>query len=321
VIRVFAPATVSNLGPGFDILGLALIRPGDIVEAEIADVAGVELVDVTGEHGLLPREPLKNAASAAAAHVLSRFEAMSGGRGNGHQRVPGLRLRLHKHMPLASGLGSSGASSAAGAFAANELLGRPFETADLVLSAAEGERAACGAPHADNVAPSLLGGITLVRSYDPLDVISLPVPDGLFVVAVHPHCEVSTARAREILSGRSFPLPDIVANAGNLAAMVAALYQGNLPLLGRAIDDRIVEPIRASLVPGFARVRRAALDAGALGCSISGSGPTLFALAASEDDAARAALQMRAAFRSAAQLDSDIWLGPVSEGGARVLTP
>lgn len=255
----------------------------------------------------------------AAADVLRRAGALERPRAGTAARVAGIRMRLHKQMPLESGLGSSGASAAAGAFAANELLGRPLSPTDLVASAAAGERVACGAAHADNVAPSILGGITLVRSYDPLEVVQLPVPDGLHVVAVHPHCEVSTAQARALLANRTFPLTDVVANAGNLAALVAALHQGNLPLLGRAIEDRLVEPVRAPLIPGFQAVRAAALDAGALGCSISGSGPTLFALVESDVDAAAVALAMRAAFRSAARLESDVWMGPVSPHGARVL--
>ncbi len=319
MIRVFAPATVSNLGPGFDVLGLALPRPGDIVEAEASNEPGVQLADVSGDDGSLPRDAARNAASVAAADVLRRAGALERPRAGTAARVAGIRMRLHKQMPLESGLGSSGASAAAGAFAANELLGRPLSPTDLVASAAAGERVACGAAHADNVAPSILGGITLVRSYDPLEVVQLPVPDGLHVVAVHPHCEVSTAQARALLANRTFPLTDVVANAGNLAALVAALHQGNLPLLGRAIEDRLVEPVRAPLIPGFQAVRAAALDAGALGCSISGSGPTLFALVESDVDAAAVALAMRAAFRSAARLESDVWMGPVSPHGARVL--
>jgi homoserine kinase len=181
-----------------------------------------------------------------------------------------------------------------------------------------GERAACGSAHADNVAPSLMGGFVLVRSYTPLDLIRLPVPDGLFVSVVHPHCAVSTREARAVLADRTFGLPAIVANTGNLAAMVAALYQANLPLLGRCVDDRIVEPLRAAMIPGFAAVKRAALDAGALGCSISGSGPTVFAFADREDAAARVAHAMRAAFRREAGLDTDAWVGAVSADGARV---
>jgi homoserine kinase len=311
-VRVFAPATVSNLGPGFDVLGLALHRPGDVVEVVASDRPGVELADVAGEGGALPRETWRNAASVAAGEVVRRAGAAGA--------AAGLRLWLHKGMPLASGLGSSGASAAAGAVAANEALGRPLAPDALVECAMAGERAACGAPHADNVAPAILGGIVLIRSYDPLDLVRLPVPDGLFVVVVHPHCEVSTADARARLSGRAFALPEIVANAGNLGALVAALHRGDLPLLGRSIDDRIVEPLRADMIPASADARSAARDAGALGCGISGSGPSMFALCDSDDAAARAALAMRRAFRAHAGLGSDAWVGPVNREGARVLS-
>lgn len=308
-IRVFAPATVSNVGPGFGVLGFALHRPGDMVEAEGGDRPGVTLVDVTGDGGRLPRTAAGNAAGVAAAAVLERA-------GNG-RLFPGVRLWLHKGMPLASGLGSSGASSAAAAVAANIVLGGPLPPLDVVQCAMEGERAASGEPHAGNVAPAVMGGFVLVRTCQPLDLIALPVPDGLFVVVIHPHCVMSAAEARALLHGRAFPLSDLVSNAGNVAALVAALHQQNLPLLGRAVDDRIVEPIRATLVPGFGAVKRAALDHGALGCSISGSGPSVFAFAGADDDAARIAVAMRTAFRESAHLASDAWIGPVSATGAR----
>ena len=310
-IRVFAPATVSNVGPGFDVLGLAMPRPGDTVEAELRDQPGVELVEVTGDNGQLPRDAANNSAGVAAAAVLKR----AGESGS----VPGILLWLHKGLPLASGLGSSGASAAAAAVAANTLLGQPLAPLDVVACAMEGERSASGSPHADNVAPSVLGGFVLIRSYDPLDIISLPVPDGLFVAVVHPHCEVSTARARALLQQERFLLPDIVANAGNLAALIAAVYQQDLALLGRSIADRLVEPVRAALIPGFDAVKRAAREHGALGCSISGSGPSIFAFAEDGETAARVAKAMRAAFRDAAGLGSDAWIGPISIEGARVV--
>jgi homoserine kinase len=222
-------------------------------------------------------------------------------------------------MALSSGLGSSGASSAAGAVAANEVLGRPLAIEDVVRSAMAGERAACGSAHADNVAPSILGGIVLIRCYDPLDLVRLPVPDGLFVAVVHPHCKVSTAEARDRLAHRRYALPDIVANTGNLGALVAALYLGDLGLLGRSIEDRLIEPARAGMIPGFAAVQQAALDAGALGCATSGSGPSVFALADAADTAAGAARAMRAAFRLEASLGSDAWVGPISREGAHLL--
>jgi homoserine kinase len=234
-------------------------------------------------------------------------------------RTCGLRLTLHKGLPLQSGLGSSGASAAAGAWAANELLGRPFSPVALVAHGIAGERAACGSAHADNVAPAILGGFILIRSYTPLDIVTLPVPDGLYVAVVHPQCRVSTRQARALVRGRTFGIREIVANTGNAAAMVAALYQSNLPLLGRCIEDRLVEPIRAALIPSFAAVKRAAIDAGALGCSISGSGPTVFALADSEEATARAASAMRHTFRSDGHLESQAWIGAVSTAGARVI--
>lgn len=309
--RVFAPATVSNVGPGFDVLGFAMHRPGDTVGAEVRDQPGVELVEITGDHGQLPRDAAANSAGVAAAAVLSRVAARATARG--------LRLWLHKGLPLASGLGSSGASAAAAAVAANIALGRPLAPREVVACAMEGERVASGSPHADNVAPSVLGGFVLIRSSDPLDIVSLPVPDGLFVAVVHPHCEVSTARARALLQEQRFLLPDIVANAGNLAALVAALYQQDLALLGRSIADRLVEPVRAELIPGFKAVRRAAREQGALGCSISGSGPSVFAFAGEADVAARVAQAMRTAFRTEAGLGSDAWTGPISLEGARVV--
>jgi homoserine kinase len=307
-VRVFAPATVSNLGPGFDVLGLALHRPGDTVEAEVTERPGIELIEVTGDGGRLPHNAGRNAAAVAAAEVLRAAVVRAG-----------LRLRLHKGMPLESGLGSSGASAAAGAVAANEVLGRPLGTDGLVRCAMAGERAACGSAHADNVAPAVIGGIVLIRSYDPLDLVRLPVPDGLFIAVVHPHCEVSTSEARARLAGRAFALPDIVANAGNLGALVAALHQGDLALLGRCIEDQLVEPVRAAMIPAYAGVRGGARAAGALGCGISGSGPSMFALCDSDETAARSAAAMRRAFKDGAGLGSEAWVCPVNRTGARIL--
>jgi homoserine kinase len=307
-IRVFAPATVANLGPGFDVLGLALSRPGDELEAELTEHPGVEIAAVTGDGGVLSGDAEKNVAGRAAADVLQRAGARQG-----------VRLWLHKQMPLASGLGSSGASSAAGAVAVNELLGRPLSERDVVLSAMEGERVASGTPHADNVAPSVMGGVVLVRSYQPFDVIRLPLPETLHISVVHPHCTVSTAEARRLVKGRTYSLDDIVPNLGNVAALVAALCCGELELLGRSVEDRIVEPLRARLIPGFEGVKKAALEAGGLGCSIAGSGPSVFAFARSMTTAQTIGAAMQAAFQSAAGLESDLFAGKVSSEGARVI--
>jgi homoserine kinase len=316
-VRVFAPATVSNVGPGFDVLGLALNQPGDVVEAELADAPGVRIVEVTGDGGMLTTDPTRNVVGVSAQSVLTHLIAAGRvGLGVGPDRAPGVRLRLHKQMPLASGLGSSAASCVAGAVAVNELFGAPLTRRELLAHALAGERVASGAAHADNAAPGLIGGFVLIRSYDPLDIIDLPVPAPLRVAVVHPHCLVSTQKARALLRGRGFVIEHTVANLGNLGALVAGLHRGDLELIGRSIEDRIVEPLRAALIPGYAEVKRSALRAGALGCSISGSGPSVFAFAGSDDDATRVAAAMRDAFREAAGLDADSFVGPVNATGA-----
>ncbi len=316
-VRVFAPATVSNVGPGFDVLGLALNQPGDVVDAELADAPGVEIVEVTGDDGQLTTDPTRNVVGVAAQSVLSHLLA-TGRTGLDPEaaRAPGVRLWLHKQMPLASGLGSSAASSVAGAVAVNELFGAPLTRRELLAHAMAGERVASGAAHADNAAPGLLGGCVLIRSYDPLDVIDLPVPAALRVAVVHPHCLVSTQKARALLRGRGFVIEHAVANLGNLGALVSGLHRGDLELIGRSIEDRMVEPLRAALIPGYAQVKSAALRAGALGCSISGSGPSVFAFAASDEVATRVAAAMRDAFHEAAGLDADSFVGPVNGTGA-----
>ena len=312
-VRVFAPASVSNLGPGFDVLGLAVYRPGDLVEAECGTGPGLEIVEVTGDEGQLPRDATRNVAGVAGASVLR--ELVSRGF-TGSSDSPGVRLRVHKQMPLASGLGSSAASSVAGAMAVNELFGAPLARHELLPHALAGERAAAGSGHADNAAPCLLGGIILVRGYEPLEVLQLPVPPALRVVVVHPHARVETSRARALLRGYGFPIEQAVANLGNLGAFVAALYRGDLELLGRTIEDRLVEPLRISLIPGYPEVKRAAVAAGALGCSISGSGPSIFALAGDDGTAGQVAAAMQQAFRDAAGLDSEAYAGPVNLAGA-----
>ena len=306
-VQVFAPATASNLGPGFDVLGLALERPGDLVEAEIRDEPGVEITEVTGADSL-STDPRENVVGIAASAALE------------HLRVTdrGVRLALHKQMPLGSGLGSSAASSVAGAAAVGALFGDALPREALVGCALRGEAAASGAPHADNVAPCVLGGIVLIRGSDPLDLIQLPVPAPLRIALVHPHVEVLTAEARRLVAQRRFGIGQAVANLGNIAALVHALHTGDLELFGRSISDALVEPIRAPLVPGFAAVRQAALDAGALGCSISGSGPSVFAFAGSPAAADAVADAMQAAF-AAAGAASDRYVGPVNRRGAGLL--
>jgi homoserine kinase len=313
-VRVFAPATVANLGPGFDVLGLALERPGDIVEAEASSRPGVEIVEVTGDGGALSTSSDRNVAGRAAADVLLR--AASWGRVSDGC---GVRLWVHKQMPLASGLGSSGASSVAGAVAANAVIGEPFAKRELLPSAMEGERAATGSPHADNVAPSLLGGIVLIRSYNPLEIVTLPVPSSLWIAVAHPHHELSTAAARKVIRDHQYSITEVVTNLGNLGAFVAALHAGDVALLGRSVEDVLVEPLRAPLIPGFPDVKSAARAAGGLGCSIAGAGPSVFALCPNQAVAERSGAAMCEAFQTAARIGCDVFIGQVSRTGARVL--
>ncbi len=306
-VAVFAPATVANVASGFDVLGFALDSPGDVVTVVRTEAKTIRVVSVTGDDGKLPLDPKRNTAAVAAAGVLAALGSPFG-----------VEIALHKQMPLSSGLGSSAASAVAAAHAVNLLAGSPLPARDLLPSTMEAERVACGSAHADNVAPALLGGFVLIRSYDPLDVVQLPVPRGLSCAVVHPHTELRTEDARRILK-KEIRLADAIRQWGNLAALVAALYNGDLQLLGRSLQDVVAEPARSLLIPGFAAVKAAALAAGALGCSISGSGPSIFALCATPDDSARAGAAMVAAFQRAG-LASDLYLSAVNTRGPVVVT-
>jgi homoserine kinase len=301
-VSVFAPATVANVASGFDVLGFALDTPGDSVTLARSLEKGVRVLGITGDEGRLPRDPKKNTAAVAVTAFLDKV---------GHPF--GVDIQLDKRMPLSSGLGSSAASAVAAVTAANILAGSPLSTLELLPFTMEAERVACGSAHADNVAPSLLGGFVLIRSYEPLDVVRLPVPEGLSCAVVHPHAELRTEDARSVMK-KEIRLSDAIRQWGNLAALVAALYNGDLQLLGRSLQDVVAEPARSLLIPGFAAVKAAALKAGALGCSISGSGPSIFALCAGAEDAARAGSAMVGAFRSAG-LESDLYLSKVNPGG------
>lgn len=304
-VEVFAPASVANLGPGFDVLGLALAAPGDRVTARRVATPGVKLAGVEGDDGKLPREAERNTASLAAAGVLEAAGIEAG-----------IELTLHKGMPIGSGLGSSAASAAAGALAANLLLGSPLRKNQLVPPCIDAEAFVAGR-HADNVAAALLGGLILVRSVDPLDVVRLPIPEGLSVAVVTPVFELPTREARAALP-HDVPLAVLVRQSANLAALISALHSGDVALLARSLDDRIVTEARADLIPGCREVIRAALERGALGSSISGAGPSIFALCRSAHSAGEVAGTMGAAFFKAG-LESTAVISPMDCPGARRL--
>ncbi len=306
-VRVFAPATVANVACAFDVLGFAVNEPGDEVTASFSRTPGVTISSISGDHGVLSTNPLENTA-AVAAQALLRAKPLTD---------RGITLAIDKKMPLGSGLGSSAASSAASVVAVNELLGRPFSKEELVAFAAEGERIACGAAHADNVAPSILGGFVLIRSYAPLDLVKIESPTSLFYSVVHPHFEVRTADARNILR-REIALSDAVTQWANIAGLIAGLHRSDYPLIGRSLTDIIVEPQRSVLVPGFNSAKAAALRSGALGFSLSGSGPSVFALSTTLKDAEVISHAIREAFISFG-VDSDPYFGKINESGARIV--
>jgi len=287
-VKVFAPASIANLGPGFDCLGAALEGLGDIIEARRAEAPGVVITAMTGEAGSIPIDPAKNCAGRAAEAVISHLRGKAA-------KVTGIEMRLHKGLPQGSGLGSSAASAVGGAVAAHLVLDSKLGSNSLLEAALEGEYVASGARHADNLAASLLGGITIVRSHAPLDVVRLEGPSTLRFVVVLPAMELETRYARSVLPD-TVPLRDAVSNWANVAAFIAGVTKGNVADIGRAIVDTIVEPARARLIPGFADVKKAALEAGAHGCSISGAGPSVFAVT-TPDAGERVALAMHAAFQ------------------------
>jgi homoserine kinase len=291
--RAFAPASLSNLACGFDVLGLALAEPGDVVLARRREGRGITIGALTGcGSESLPRDPEENTATVAAAALLRR-----------HGLDSGIELEIAKGVPPGSGLGSSAASAVAAVVAVDALLELGTPTEGLLAAALDGEAVASGARHADNVAPSLLGGAVLVRALEPLDVVSLPFPRRLWLAVVRPHVEVRTREARRVLP-ESVPLADVVAQSANLGALVVGLFRDDAELLSRALVDRIAEPARASRVPGFPDAKVAALTAGALGASFSGSGPSTFGLCVGEAVARRVAAAMVAAF-AAAGLECD----------------
>lgn len=306
-VKVFATATVANVACGFDILGFALNKPGDTVIVRSEAEPGVTITAITGDDGRLPLESERNTASVGVLRMLEQLEGGSS---------IGLSITLEKQMPMGSGLGSSAASSAAALVATNELLGRPLTNSQLIPFAMEAERVACGSAHVDNVAPALLGGVTLIRSSDPLDVIEIPVPDGLYCSVVYPHIEVRTEDARKILR-RQVSLDDAIQQWGNTAALIAGFFKEDFELIGRSLQDVIIEPTRSLLIPNFARIKNAALAAGALGCSISGSGPSIFALCAQEEAADKIGQVMQAGFKEL-DVDSTLYISEINAGGPEV---
>jgi homoserine kinase len=266
-VSVLAPGTVANLVCGFDILGLCLNDPNDLMEVKLLDEKKIIIHSADGYP--LPSDPAQNTAGAPLIEMINELE--------GHV---GFEVTIHKKIKPGSGIGSSAASAAGAVVAANHLLGNIFSNPDLVRFAMFGEKVASGVKHADNIAPCIYGGITLIRSIYPLDIVVIPAPE-LFVTVVHPQIEVRTKDARQILR-KEVLLKDAIKQWGNIAGLVAGFMKNDLDLIGRSLEDVIIEPVRSILIPGFDEVKKRCKEAGALGGGISGSGPSLFMLSKEE---------------------------------------
>jgi len=303
-VKVFAPATIANVGCGFDVLGLALHEPGDVVEVKLNDKKILQIENCTNVD--LPMEPERNVTTVAIKAMLDALQSNQG-----------CDVIFHTKIHPGSGIGSSAASSVAGIFGLNELLNKPFTRKELVRFAMEGERIASGAAHADNVAPALLGGFTLVRSYTPLDIYSIPSPDELYCTVVHPDIEVKTKDSRMIIK-KMIPLKDAIIQWGNVAGLITGLFTSNYELIGNSLTDIIVEPIRSLLIPEFYKVKNIALEMGALGCSISGSGPSMFALSKSNDQALKIGDAMKSVFTGIG-IESNVYTSKINKTGVKVI--
>lgn len=302
-IKVQAPGTVANLVCGFDVLGLCLEAPFDTMEVRLLDEKQVIIKSADGYP--LPTDPLQNTAGAPLVEMLKEVEEQVG-----------FEVIIHKAIKPGSGIGSSAASAAGAVVAANHLLDLRFTREDLVRFALFGEKVASGVKHADNIAPCIYGGITLIRSIYPLDIVSIPSPE-LYVTVVHPQIEVKTSDARQILR-KEVLLKDAIRQWGNIAGLVAGLIKSDYSLIGRSLEDVIIEPLRSVLIPGFADVKRRSVEAGALGGGISGSGPSIFML--SKDEATAASVQqIMTDIYTSIGLEHHTYLTKVNDQGVKVV--
>jgi homoserine kinase len=306
-IKVFAPATVANVVCGFDVLGFAVNEPGDEVIMRVTGKPGITISKITGDNGRLPLDPAKNTVSVSVQHYLQSI---------GRTDI-GLDIELHKKMPIGSGLGSSSASTVAGLFAAKTLLGDETDAAKLLPFAMKGEEMACGHGHADNVAPAILGGFVLIRSYDPLDIVRLPHPKDLYCAIVFPDVDVPTREARQIIRDK-IQMKDAVTQWGNIAGLVSGLFMNDIDLIGRSMKDILVEPVRSMLIPDFYKMREMAMGMGAVSFGISGSGPSVFSFTRNEETAKKIAQKLQQHLAGAG-IGSNIYVSDINDKGPKVI--
>jgi len=302
-VKILAPATVANLVCGFDILGMCLDNPNDIMEVKLLNEKKIIIHSADGYP--LPSDPMQNTAGAPLVEMINELN-----------NDTGFEVIIHKKIKPGSGIGSSAASAAGAVVAANYLLGNIFSKQDLVRFAMFGEKVASGVKHADNIAPCIYGGITLIRSIHPLDIIPIPSPD-LFVTIVHPQIEVRTKDARQILR-KEVLLKDAIRQWGNIAGLVAGFMQNDTDLIGRSLEDVIIEPVRSILIPGFDDVKSKCKEAGAMGGGISGSGPSIFMLSKDEATAIKVETVMKDIYNRIG-LDYNTYVTTINKTGVKIL--
>lgn len=304
-IKVFAPASVANVGCGFDVLGFALEEPGDEIILKMKNSPGI-VIRNESQYNSIPLEPPNNCAGKSLMKFLETLDSRQG-----------FELIFTKKIKPGSGIGSSASSASASVFGANELLGKPFSENELLTFGMAGEAVASGSEHADNVAPSLLGGFVLIRSYSPLDVVKLPYPRKMFCALVHPDVEIKTIEARKILK-KEIEFTKAITQWGNVAGLIAGLATSDFSLIGRSLEDVIVEPVRSALIPGYYDVKKSAMENGALGCNISGSGPSVFALCDNYSTAEKVSIGMQNEFQKK-NIKSEKYVSRINHRGAVIL--
>lgn len=305
-IKVFAPASVSNVGPGFDLMGFALEYPGDVIIVTTKKQNGLVIRKISGDGNVLPTNPKLNTTTVAIRSLLEKYNISTG-----------LDVEIRKKMGIGSGLGSSAASSVGGVFAVNKLLDLKLTKDELLKYALAGEMIASGSLHADNIAPALYGGFILVRSYDPIEILKIQYPKKLFVSIVYPDIVIKTCEARKMLPKR-VSVKTAVAQAGNSAGLITGLLTSNYELIGKSIMDSIAEPYRAKLIPCYDDVREAAFNAGALNCNITGSGPSMFAFSTSLKDAETINRAMKNAAKKCGY-KSKTYLSKINKHGPKII--
>jgi len=305
-VKVFASATIANLSCGFDILGLALENPGDVVTVRVVENPGVVIKKIIGDHNRLPSDPQKNTAGVAVIEYLNHLNLKEG-----------VEIEIEKNLPLGSGMGSSGASAVAALWGINSLMGNKLTLREMLPFAMEAERAACGSAHADNVAPALFGGLVLIRSYDPLNIVKLPFPKNIYIVLIHPHIEIKTKEARKILPEKIL-LKKAVAQWGNIGGFIAGIYTGDYDLIKRSMVDLIVEPVRGRLIPHFFEAKNIAEKNGAIGYGISGSGPSIFAFCPDQKTAANLSKILKS-FYDKKSIKNEVYISKINNKGPKIL--